>query len=188
MDHYQKILKKYYRGKKNNSKIKLKRTKKNLIDKLFFKIFLSSIVLFLMVLFSKYNLFNFNNEIRSSINFSLLTKQINNALGETNTVSDEIMFECINFQDDTNYLVSTFNAATNILEGVVIKIEKQNNLYNITVLTTDDYEYTYKGLSSIDCYLYEYLPQGKIIGELSYENNYQYLVQIYKDGKYYEYK
>ena len=98
------------------------------------------------------------------------------------------MFECINFQDDTNYLVSTFNAATNILEGVVIKIEKQNNLYNITVLTTDDYEYTYKGLSSVDCYLYEYLPQGKIIGELSYENNYQYLVQIYKDGKYYEYK
>lgn len=188
MDHYQKILKKYYRSKKKNKKIKISRTKRKLIDKLFFRIFLSSLTLLLMVLFNRYNLFNFNDVISSNINFSVLTKQVNTLLDDTQTVSNEINFQLLNYTNEMNHFQSTFNGVYNISSGVVVKIEKEDELYNITILTTEDYEYTYKGLESINCYLYEYISEGKIIGTVSQNNNYMYLVSIYKDGKYYEYK
>ena len=161
---------------------------KKYLDKLFIRIFLSSIVLLVMVVFNKYNFLNFNNYVVRHLNFSVLTKQINTLIDNTEEVSGEITFEEVSYRNDLNYFVSTFNGVTNLEDGVVIKIEKNNNLYNITILTSDDYEYTYKELDKADCYLYEYVTKGKIIGSVSIDKNNQYLVSIYKDGQYYEYK
>lgn len=188
MDHYQKILKKYYSEKKHNPKIKLEKRKKKLIDKLFIQIFLSSFVLLLLVIFNKYNFMDFNNKIQKNINFTILTKQVNLLLNDTEKVNNEITFELVNYHNNENTFVSTFNGVSAITEGVVTKIEKNNGLYNITILSSDDYEYTYYGLESTSCYLYEYITQGKIIGNVNFDQKYQYKVSIYKDGKYYEYK
>ena len=191
MEQYHKRLKKYYKSK--NKKMNKNKHSKNYFDSLFIRIFLSSLIVLIVVLFT--NL--------TSIRFDFLTKPLNLTKIGVNLISffdDEKLKETI-LSTSTDYEEFTFDGKNNIFHsrstnfvkclkaGTVIKINKKESLYTITIQTYDGMIYEYLGLLSIDCYLYEYIDIDQIIGTPQIINNVStFNLIISKDNKYYEYR
>ena len=95
------------------------------------------------------------------------------------------------FENEVNYISnSSFAGVESLVDGIVIKIERINNLYNVYLQSTDDIIYKYCNLESIDVHIYSFIKQKEVIGKAVYKNNnYEFELQIIKDNKclnYYE--
>ena len=80
-----------------------------------------------------------------------------------------------------NYIKNdSFDGVYNFSNGIVTKIIKNDNeTYTISIMTEDDYLFTYYDLSTFDYRLYEYVNKGEIIGKTTDQNNsYNYKIKI----------
>lgn len=184
----QKLLqKKYLKEKKKHLKF---------IDKVFIRIFFSSIILLLLTYFNTFNNV-INVKILRNINFLSISKTIDN-LFNTNlfnkgevTVYSQAFYEEVKFENEVNYISnSSFAGVESLVDGIVIKIEKRNELYNIYIQSSDDLIYKYCNLESIDVHIYSYVNQKDVIGKAIFsDEKYKFELIILNDNKplsYYE--
>lgn len=184
----QKLLqKKYLKEKKKHLKF---------IDKVFIRIFFSSIILLLLTYFNTFNN-DINVKISENINFLSISKTIDN-LFNTNlfnkgelTVYSQAFYEEVKFENEVNYISnSSFAGVESLVDGIVIKIEKRNELYNIYIQSSDNLIYKYCNLESIDVHIYSYVNQKDVIGKAVFDDEkYKFELIILKDNKplsYYE--
>lgn len=184
----QKLLqKKYLKEKKKHLKF---------IDKVFIRIFFSSIILLLLTYFNTFNN-EINVKILDNINFLSISKTIDN-LFNTNlfnkgelTVYSQAFYEEVKFENEVNYISnSSFAGVESLVDGIVIKIEKRNELYNIYIQSSDDLIYKYCNLESIDVHIYSYVNQKDVIGKAVFsDEKYKFELIILNDNKplsYYE--
>ena len=176
---------------KNKNKNKL-----NYIDKLFIRIFLSSLLLFSLVIINKPKL---KNMINKEMNFLSYAKIFNGVFDGFIPVSDEVVynknaFDNVVYLDDVrinevhNY---TINYIHPLVEGVVTKIYKdKNGLYSVYIKSIDGFTYIYEGLETIDVSIYSFVTDSSIIGSALYDNNllcFKFNLIIEKDGEYFSY-
>ncbi len=198
------LLDKYQKALKANDKISEKTKKKlhySYINKLFWRIFLSTLLLLGLIIGNKITLSKKNFSlseytIEKNWNFLKMTTVFNKIFGNfidinsDDMLSDSTLFDEITYQDNTNYIVNyQFSGVNNLASGVIIKIIKNNDqTYLVMIQTVDNYIYTYERLKSVDWGIYNYLEKGKVIGLASkVDDTYQHNLTIKKDGKYYEY-
>ena len=170
-----------------------KKNKSNYITKLFFRIFLSSLILLFLVTISPVKI---KNKLKEDVSFLKLVKTFNSLFGEIiifendELVDSTIFYDNIEYNNEINYITNySFDGVYNFCNGIVTKIIKNDNeTYTICVMSEDDYLFMYYDLSSFDYRLYEYVNKGEIIGKTISENNsYNYKIKITKDGKNYDY-
>ncbi len=170
-----------------------KKNKSNYITKLFFRIFLSSLILLFLVTISPKEL---KNKIKEDLSFLKFVKTFNSLFGEIiifendELVDSTIFYDDIEYKNEINYVKNdSFDGVYNFSNGIVTKIIKNDNeTYTISIMTEDDYLFTYYDLSSFDYRLYEYVNKGEIIGKTTNQNNsYNYKIKITKDGTNYDY-
>lgn len=182
---------------KSKSKLLNKKKPKNYITKLFFRIFLSSLLLLFLIIFDNHLIKKsiIKNELNKNINFLKYFKNINSQFGniinfkDVTNVDNLVTYDEIRYNNNTNYLTNyTFDGCYSISEGVITKIYKDEGLYQITVKGIDDCEYIYDNLESVDLNIYNYVLKGTILGKIKRTNNYyQTSLIIVKEGFYYDY-
>lgn len=164
------------------------------INKLFTRIFFSSLILLLLTYFTTFET-NINKYLNKNLNFLAISSNLNSLFksdffnsGEV-TVYSQAFYEEVRYENEVNYISnSSFAGIESLVDGVVIKIEKNNNLYNIYIQSSDDMIYKFIDLESIDVHLYSYVTQKEVIGKAVYKNNkYEFKLQIIKDSKYLNY-
>lgn len=173
----------------------------NYVTKLFFRIFLSSIVLLALVISNRTITFSDGFTFREKTiernwNFMKLAGTFNTLFGNflpkdiDQVVYQTDIYERVVFHQGLNYVENTtFNGVKNLTSGVVSCIKKEKDgTYSITIQSIDDFEYTYKGLKSSDVQIYSYVSSESILG-LAQEDNgtYTFVVKIQKDGKVYDF-
>ena len=170
-----------------------KKNKTNYITKLFFRIFLSSLILLILVTFTPVSI---KNKIKEDTSFLKVIKRFNSLFGEIIVLNNDeyvdstLFYDYIEYKDNINYVTNySFDGAYNLNNGIVTKIIKnKNETYTIYIKGEDDFLYTYYDLSSLDYRLYEYVKKGEIIGKTIKTNNtYNLRIQITKDGINYDY-
>lgn len=175
--------------------------KLNNIDKLFVRIFFSSLLLFSLIIIDKvdYKLFNnFTNSLNDNINFIKYSKMFNGIFGNFIPISDdvtvdqEIYYDIIEYDKNINKISNyTFEGVNTCSSGVVTKISKdKNKLYSITIKADDDTNYIYSNLISCDVRIYSYINRGDLIGQAGYDDInkcYSFNLMIEKNGVYYDY-
>lgn len=187
------ILKSY--AKINQYHKKSEKKNYNYISKLFFKIFLSSLLLFSLILIDKIETINIKENIKSDFNFlkivSFANKHFGNIIdlnGDLNVDSKEY-YEVVEYTNNKNVVHNySFDGVVNICNGVITKIEKTNNSYNITIKGEDDFNYVFYRLVNIDYNIYSYVKEGEVIGLATKNDDYYFFeLEIIKDGVYYDY-
>lgn len=196
MEKYQKQLRKYNSYKKRKERITdlnnqhLKKQQKTFFDKLYIRIFLSSILLLLLVL-SK-NIFKINDisMINNHMNIFPLIQLFTNVYELNNKdlqVNLSTNYESIKYQNGINYITNeSFNGVNSASTGIVVKINKNDNVYSITIKDEKEFEYTYNGLINLDVSLYSYVLVNDVIGSVENKNNYfSYTITITKNNNFY---
>ena len=173
---------KYY---KEYNKEKSNEVDKTFFDKLFFRIFLSSILMLLFVgvdrLCTVYNSnFNINIYLKENINLIKILRGFNNTIfkfideDSLKEVYDVDFYSNVSYSDGVNQIkLVDSNSVNNLVSGYVIKIEKSNKTYNIYIKGIDGLDYCFIGLSSIDVSIYEYVEAGEILGLASFDDIYE---------------
>jgi len=185
----QKLLHKKYLNDKKEKKKHIK-----FIDKVFIRIFFSSLVLLFLTYFQTIEN-GFMKNIKNNINFLSISTKIDNLFGSNLfnkgelTVYSQTFYEEVKFENEVNYITnSSFAGVETLVDGVVIKIEKINNFYNVYIQSSDNIIYKYCNLESIDIHIYSYVKQKDVIGKARLINDlYQFELYIIKDNKFISY-
>lgn len=200
MDKYsEKAYLKYLRKKekKKNEYLsdyeKSERNKKySYFDKLFMRIFFSSLILLSFFVVPKIKQFeNFTSIVNSNLNFISFSNIFSGIFGNIFEFDDDYVYssdiyESVKYQDGVNIVKHrSFDGVKILVPGVVTKIYKdENGLYNLTILGVDDYIYTYIGLETKDVRIYEYLREEAILGKSRFTtDSYEFTVIIEKDNQ-----
>ncbi len=178
----------------------IKKRKLNYIDKLFLRIFLSSILVLTLIIIDNFKTNKTSKMFTDNLNFLKIAKIFNGNFGNfitpkidetaySSTTYDEVFFDD-NARVNTVYNYS-FDGITNLENGIVTKIyRKQNSLYDITIKGYDGFNYTYCDLESIDYRIYNFVNSESIIGVAPYDQTtkcYTFKLIIEKEGIYYDY-
>lgn len=176
---YQSFKNKQKRSKNN------KLNNKTYFDKLYIRIFLSSLLLLILLggknLLKINSFHNINNNINVLPIVNLFTKiyDINNDL-PVNVINN---YDNIEYNSGINYITNeSFNGVSVVNTGIVVKITKKNNLYYVTIKDNEGIEYIYGNLTNLDVSLYSYVTTNKTIGTAIFNNNhYSFTIEI-KNG------
>lgn len=193
---YKKALKEH----SNSSNDELKKIRYNYVTKLFFRIFLSTLILLCLVVSDKISM-NVKNiklseyTINKQWNFLKLVSSFNAMFGEFIVLSDDktvdgsLYYDEIEYVNGINYITNHGNGVVISKSGVITRIIKDdNNTYTVDIQTNDDYIFTYRGLTGLDYSIYSYLEQGSILGLASLnEEGYQFSLIIKKGDVSYDY-
>ena len=160
--------------------------------------FFSSLFLLIVTYFTSFNN-NFNNKITNifneNINFLQLTNKVDSLFlnklfnkGDI-TVYSKAFYEQVEYKNGVNYVSnSSTSAVESLVDGVVIKIEKANNLYSVYIQSIDDTIYEFRNLENIDVFIYSYVNQKDVIGKAIYDDvYYRFELLINKDNEYLNY-
>lgn len=188
-------------GRKNTESLseEVKKKKLNYIDKLFIRIFLSSLVVLLLISLDFLKI-NFNYVYKDNLNFLKFANLFNGNFG--NFISSDIDKNAYSlntydevFYDKENNINIVYNygfdGIYNLENGIVTKIIRNSNgLYEVTIKGYDGYNYTYLDIESIDYHIYSYIGSNGIIGLAPYDKNLNYFtfkLIIEKEGVFYDY-
>lgn len=136
------------------------------------------------------------NKISNNINFLNFTSLINNNFGMILPLKEKLVFSSnvydqVTFNGKINHVINLdSNYVHSLTTGIVVKIDKNHNngTYDITILSNDNYEYTYYNLSDFNLFLYSYVDENTILGIANQENNaYTFDLSIKKKGVYYNF-
>ena len=177
----------FNRKSKRIKKLNKRKDKKTYFDKLYIRIFLSSLLLLILIggknLLKLSIIDNINNNMNILPILNLFTNM--NDFNINDLPVDLITnYENIEYSKGINYITNeSFNGVATACSGIVVKIVKHNHLYEVTIKTEDDLEYIYRGLASVDVYLYSYVVVNNTIGTASFNNQkYTFNIEI-KDDK-----
>ena len=159
--------------------------KLNLIDKFIYKLLFLTFILLFVVVLNRYELINLDNIktiISQNINITKVIKGINGNFNLIDLGSDSINVDKNDYilekVDDYFIYKQKDNKVISNTLGNVIKINKYNGLYNVTILDENDNYIIYYDLKEINVNLYDIV---KINDEIGVCNN------LYSDNEYYYY-
>lgn len=200
MNKYQKHLKRYQALIKKRNK---KEKKKTYFDHLLTRIFISSVIVLMIISLDflhlkKVNSQTIQNELSEQANIFKVINLFNGTFGSffpiektepvfSSTIYDKVVYdEESQVNEVTNY---TFEGVYNLVEGVVMKIKRdENNYYEVMIKGIDSYDYYYSHLVGIDVSIYQYVTKDKIIGRAPKEKNqYCFSLKIMKDHLSYDF-
>lgn len=198
------LLKKYkkaMRSKQSASEQERKKVHQNYVSRLFFRIFLSSLILLTFVLADRITLKKtgegfFTNVIQKNWNFLKMTRVLNTLFGEFVPIGSDVdvynanIYDQVEYENGVNHIKNhTFSGVINLNGGVIIKIKKEkDDTYTVTIQGSDDYIYTYSKMKSLDYHIYNYVDAGSIIGLATEENSeYVFDLKIEKEGVPYDF-
>ena len=178
----QKELRKKYLLDKKEKKKKIK-----YIDKLFIRIFFSSLLLLIVTYFTSFDN-KFKNKITNAfdehINFLQLTNKVDSLFlnklfnkGDI-TVYSKAFYEQVEYKNGVNYVSnSSTSAVESLVDGVVIKIEKANNLYSVYIQSIDDVIYEFRNLEPL--YHNPFVSRWVVINESTHSGLRTFLMNIF---------
>ena len=188
------------RKKEKNNIDGVKKRKLSYIDKLFLRIFLSSILILTLIIIDHTKINKSTKIFKDNLNFLKIANIFNGNFGNFITPKIDEHAYVSNTYDEVFYDPETrvntvynygFDGITNLENGIVTKIyHKQNGYYDITIKGYDGYNYTYCDLESIDYRIYSFVSNEAIIGVAPYDKNlksYSFKLTIEKEGVYYDY-
>lgn len=154
----------------------------NIIDKFLFKLlFLTFILLSVVVLDNKgiISLNNVKKYLNENINITTVVKKVN---GELNLIDlgDEVIEVSKNdyyiekYDNYYKYYIKE-NKVYNQSLGSVIKINKINGLYVVTILDENDNEFIYYDLKDVNVKIYQIIKVNDVIGIGNNSENEDYL-------------
>ena len=113
----------------------------------FFKrLFISSVLLLIYTVISTYSNISlkFISKPMNITHFgNILIGTFNDEFKNKTTQTSTIIFDQIKYQNDENIIFSSTNSVINLKPGIVIKIEKKDSLYNVTIQTKNNLYYQY---------------------------------------------
>lgn len=160
-----------------------------LIDKFLIKIFLLTTCLLIIVLldyFKVLNIDNIKNEMNKNINYIQIAKKVDGKLNIIDWGDDVIKVSLNDFntyeKDGVNYYNSNEQKVFNMELGSVVKIEKSNGLYSVSVLSKSNLLYTYSNLKQIDVNMYSIVKCNDQLGLASKDvSGYTYGIKVYNE-------
>lgn len=175
-----------------------KKKKISYIDKLFYRIFLSALLLLLLSLYQTLKIKKnklLADVFTTEINFLEVSNRINKLFNidifnkGDKTVYSVSKYDEVKYIDQINYVTNySYSGVESLTDGLVVKIEKENGCYNVYIRTVDNYFYIYKSLESIDVNIYQFIKSDEIIGKAPYIGEiYKFELIIEKDSVYYSY-
>lgn len=199
---YSKRIKAYYKNKERKAKIQeyeQKKESKTFFDRLFLRIFLSSLLMLCIVggerLLSMTKIdFKINHFLTNNINFIKFAKFFNGGVfsiipdDEIIDVYEENVYDFVEYEGGVNIVKNeTFAGAVNLVSGYVTRIVKNETGYHITIKGVDGLEYEYLELESIDFHIYEYVKAGEVIGKARFDDVYQFKLIISENDEVYSF-
>lgn len=115
------------------------------------------------------NMTAFCNNVITLFDKDFKTKTLNT----TNLIYDKKDF----IKGENIFYNSSTNSVESLNSGIVIKIEKINNLYSVTIQSNDGKNFKYSDLEGIDCSIYQYIYSNDVIGRACLINN-QYVYKL----------
>lgn len=180
---------------------KRKKNDKSYFDKLFMKIFLSSLIVLVSVISN--NLYQNKNikldllsKFNSSINVIKILDSLNDSVfkfieKDTTQVYSKDIYDEVEYKNNINYVRNdSMNYVKNLVSGYVTKIIVDDLGYTVTVKGIDNLEYIYSGVKSIDVKLYQYVDDSTIIGLAVYNDRnkkYEFMLIIKEEHRCYSF-
>jgi hypothetical protein len=167
----------------------------NIIDRFLYKLLICMVLLFGLVLLDRINLLKLEEARKpfsEHLNILPFLKRINKGgfllpVEFTEHVSTTTYQTYKNSQVITNgrlIVLDDYQGVENYKAGVVVKIVKEEGMYQVTVKGIDGYEYVYDNLESIDVNIYKYLESGEIIGAPGSKNGKNFFrFYVYSEGE-----
>lgn len=208
----QRRLQKYYQQKTTPNEVtyrdsfgnpEVRKQKYSFIDKLFIRIFLSSILLLTVFGIDKIYLKKdqkplLETSLTTNLNFLKMAELFNGLFGTFIPIDNDItvyqsqVYDRVEYDSNFNTVYNyTFEGVNVLTSGVVTKISKNaDKTYNVTIKGSDDFDYIYYNLESIDYSIYNYVQANDILGKARYNessNSYTFGLQIYHEGVYYDF-
>lgn len=150
----------------------MKNDDKNLtfMDRFWYKLFISIIILFALCLLDKFNVLNIYN-LQSKINYNFnslsLIEKVNgnvNIIDLGTEAETKVSEEVIDYISDNKVKTSELTGIKNYACGVCTKIHKDDT-YTVTILGKDGREYIYGNIDKLDIHIYSYVKTSEVIGK-----------------------
>ena len=153
----------------------MKKSENNLtfMDRFWYKLVIGLILLFVICLLDKFSLVNVN-EIKNKLNYNInsleVIQKVNGKvnlidLGNENEIS--VSSEPIEYVNGNAIKTNSLEGVKNYACGVCIKVVKENDKYEVTILGLDNKVYIYGNLETLDIHIYSYVKTKDIIGTSS---------------------
>lgn len=198
------LLKKYQKAMKSKDNLSNQEKSKihyNFVSKLFFRIFLSSLILLMLIAtdrisYEKNKTSIVDTTIRKNWNFFKMTNVFNTLFGQFFKIHDTIdvyhanVYDTVKYDNQINHITNnSFSGVTNLTSGIITKIKKEKDgTYTITIQGSDEFVYTYGKLMSVDYHIYNYVDGSDIIGlASSKDGKYYFTLTIEREGVYYDF-
>lgn len=199
-NHNPTILEDEYEIKKIKVQKKAKEKKLKILDRIFIKIFLSSLLLLSLVLANKYAQNKVDYLMNQNINFIKIGNLFSGSLGfvlpneNDITVYSRFSYDCVVYDEETKinhvYLFTT-DAIKPLTSGIVTKIVKnKDHSYNVYITDSSNITYGYLNLQNFDYHIYSFVTNEMIIGKAKYnenENLFCFDLTIEEKGVYHDY-
>lgn len=148
----------------------------NLLDKFLYKLFFLTFILLCAVVLNKYSIIDINiikQQFEKNINYVEIASKVNGKLGlnEEDTIAvigDNVKTTDIN---GITYYTTYKDEVLNREYGSVIKITKENDLYNVCILSKSNLIYQYYGLKEVNVQMYQILKVEDVIGKAHLESD-----------------
>lgn len=143
------------------------------MDRFWYKLVIGLILLFVICLLDKFSLVNVN-EIKNKLNYNInsleVIQKVNGKvnlidLGNENEIS--VSSEPIEYVNGNAIKTNSLEGVKNYSCGVCIKVIKENDKYEVTILGLDNKKYIYGNLETLDIHIYSYVKTKDIIGSSS---------------------
>ena len=152
--------------------LKSQKTKMSFLTKFLIRMIIGLVILFVLCCLDKEGIIKFEtikDKLTENINFTKAAIKIN---GKVNLIdmgtSDEQMvsgdIQLLENGEKTKVTSTVYEKVESKVCGSVIRIDKHNNHYTLSILGLDDAIYVYSHLDTIDVMIYEYIPKGKELG------------------------
>ncbi len=193
----------------NNRKVRIKskaehknpnEKKLKSIDKLFTRIFLSSLLLFGLVLAQRFNLRGMNQIMNRNINFMKIGHIFSGSLGfvlpndSDITVFSKNSYDYVKYDEEKKinkvYLFAT-DGIKPLTSGIVTKINKsKDGKFNVYITDSQGITYGYLNMINFDYHIYSFVTPEMIIGLAQYDENENFFtfdLTIEEKGEYYNF-
>lgn len=164
----------------------------NYFDRFLYKLFILTFIFLFVVVLDKLsitNLQDIKNEINANINFVNVVQTINKDFNIIN-VEEEIIDVSVNDykleEIDNKYKYNlNYNKVYSNCLGSVIKINKNNELYEVYILDENNNIFIFQDLKEIKVKMYEIVKKNEVIGVANENDNnefpYYYYLKINED-------
>lgn len=154
-----------------------------MFTKFLWRLFVSSLILFSIVILDKYQYLKIN-KIKEELNYNINPLNIVNKLnGKLNLIElgneeeTSVSKNYLDYIEISNnlyrYSVDQYTPVNNYMAGVVTKIERSDTI-TVTIAGIDNIEYIYYNLDSFDYHIYQYLKTNQTLGSAT--NYYEMMI------------